>query len=645
MEKMKRSTLFVVLLLVIVGAVAPFYLEKVSTEGGTQLKRFSSYEELKSFVKASSQARPYYDKGFLVNFPLGASALEAAPSYSTTNVQVEGVDEADIIKTDGENIYVVSGNNITIVRAYPPEEAKVLSKIGLNGTVVGIFINGERLVVFEQPNPYVLIRPLAKEEPVTYETFRASIKVYDISDRGNPILRREVALDGWYFNSRMMGDYVYAAIHQPVINASEGEDTVILPRVYVDGGVREIPASEIYYSDIIDYSYTYTTMVALNVQNDGEEPTHKTILMGVTSSMYVSRDNVYLAIPKWTTSEVKTSDNFIDEVARGIADFDRVFSRRVSTPQVEGESTVIYRIHVEGPTIESKANGEVPGRVLNQFSMDEYNGYFRIATTTGQVWSSETPSRNNVYILDMNLSIVGRLEDLAPGESIYSARFMGERGYLVTFRKVDPLFVVDLKDPANPRVLGQLKITGYSDYLHPYDENHIIGIGKETVEAEEGDFAWYQGVKISLFDVSDVEKPKEIAKYEIGDRGTDSPILRDHHALLFDGSKNLLVLPVLVAEIDPEKYPEGVPPYAYGDFVWQGAYVFHVSLDEGLVLRGRITHIENPTDLMKSGYYFYSQYSVQRSLYIGNVLYTISDKMIKMNSLDSLEEINKVDLP
>ncbi|NIP67558.1 hypothetical protein GWM83_02345, partial [Candidatus Bathyarchaeota archaeon] len=114
---------------------------------------------------------------------------------------------------------------------------------------------------------------------------------------------------------------------------------------------------------------------------------------------------------------------------------------------------------------------------------------------------------------------MGRLEDLAPGEKIYSARFMGDRGYLVTFRKVDPLFVLDLSQPTNPKVLGKLKIPGYSDYLHPYDENHIIGVGKETVAAEQGDFAWYQGVKISLFDVTDVEDPREIDKYEIGDRG------------------------------------------------------------------------------------------------------------------------------
>jgi inhibitor of cysteine peptidase len=244
----------------------------------------------------------------------------------------------------------------------------------------------------------------------------------------------------------------------------------------------------------------------------------------------------------------------------------------------------------------------------------------------------------------MHLDIIGELEDLAPGESIYSARFMGERCYLVTFKKIDPLFVIDLHDPYSPKVLGELKITGYSDYLHPYDEDHVIGIGKEAVAATEGDFAWYQGVKISLFDVSDVAHPEEIAKYEIGDRGTDSAVLRDHKAFLFDRERELLVLPVLLAEIDESQYPYGVPDHAYGEFVWQGAYVFSLSLEDGLQLRGRITHYDSDDDLSQEGYYYFSPESVQRSLYIDDALYTISEAKIKVNDLETLDEIAEVQL-
>jgi hypothetical protein len=352
----------------------------------------------------------------------------------------------------------------------------------------------------------------------------------------------------------------------------------------------------------------YTTIMAINTQDDNREPTYETILLGASSNLYVSLNNIYLTFPVW---------------GRDVGDF--------------GKSS-IHRIHIEGDEIEFVASGEVPGMVLNQFSMDEYDGYFRVATTT-----REGTSRNHIYVLDMALNTTGSLENLAPGETIYSARFMGERGYLVTFKQVDPLFVIDLSDPSYPKELGYLKVTGYSDYLHPYDENHLIGIGKETTDA--GEFAWYQGVKISLFDVSDVSNPREIDKEIIGHRGTDSPVLWDHKAFLFDKSRNLLVMPVSVAEVDESEYPEGVPSWAYGEPVWQGAYVFHVSPDVGLRLEGRITHIGNLTEPEQEYYHFYSSLSVQRSLYIGDVLYTISNAKIKMNSLENLDYINEVELP
>ncbi|MGD8546246.1 MAG: beta-propeller domain-containing protein, partial [Candidatus Bathyarchaeota archaeon] len=207
------------------------------------------------------------------------------------------------------------------------------------------------------------------------------------------------------------------------------------------------------------------------------------------------------------------------------------------------------------------------------------------------------------------------------------------------FQKIDPLFVIDLSEPTDPFVLGKLKIPGYSDYLHPYDENHIIGIGKHTVEADVEDFAWYQGVKISLFDVSNVSDPRQMANYTIGDRGTDSQILRDHKAFLFEKSKNLLVIPVQVAEIDESQYPEGVPPYAHGTLVWQGAYVFNITLSNGLTLRGGITHQDENTSVWETNYW------VNRALYIEDVLYTISNEKVKLNALEDLSPIREIEIP
>lgn len=602
------------------------------------LNKFFSYEELKDYVEKSPQIGYYtldgrgvatFDSGKMpVPSPNPApepmvsdSSKESSNSeYSTTNIQVKGVDEADIIKTDGEYIYMISNNTIIILKAYPAEEAEILSRISSNGTLKGIFINEDKLAVFEDEYTYYTIfaEPApsfaVEAEPTIpiYGTPKTSIKVYDVSDREQPILERDFAIDGNYFNSRMIGDYVYAIANQYTYTT---ETDVILPRIYPGNQTEEILATDIYYYNLSDYYYTFTTIIALNIQDETEEPNHETILLGGSRAIYVSINNIYLTFPEYPM-----------EVA-------------------ETERTAIHRIGIDEESITFEATGVVPGVVLDQFSMDEHKSYFRIATTSGRVFRTfaQATSENNLYVLEMDLNIVGKLEDLALGEEIYSVRFMGDKGYIVTFRKIDPLFVIDLKEPTEPKVLGQLKVTGYSDYLQPYDENHLIGIGKETEAAEEGDFAWYQGVKISLFDVSDVSNPVEIAKYEIGDRGTESPVLDDHRALLFDKERNLLVTPVLVAKVDETQYTGEVPPNAYGEFVYQGAYIFDISLD-GLELRGRITHMDDNADLLKSGYWFYSEYAVKRSLYIDNVLYTISAMKVKMNNLETLGEINQVEL-
>ena len=592
---MRTIVRIILLFTVLIIALAPFCFQSHYYSLASPLKKFFSYEEMEVFVKARFRKSYCIDPDWEMKLNSGTLRAEwglesytmsAVPDCSTTNIQVEGVDEADIVKTDGMYIYLISDQNVIILRAYPPEEAEILSQIRFNTTIRGAFINGNKLAVFEQGS----------------ETL---VRIYDVSDRGNPTSKRVVSVNGSYFNSRMIGDYVYVVIMQSVYYKGE----ISLPIICSNSYVEKVDASEIYYSDIPDESYGFTTIVSVNMQNDEEEPTCKTFLLGQTSEMYVSLHNIYITFP-------------------------------------QNGNTLIYRFHIEGSAIESAANGGVQGYVLNQFSMDEHNGYFRIATTTGQIARTfdVATSLNHVYVLDMDMNLVGGLEGLAPGEKIYSARFMGDRCYLVTFKKVDPLFVIDLEDPFYPNVLGELKITGYSDYLHPYDENHIIGIGKETIEAETGDFAWYQGVKISLFDVSNVENPIELSKYEIGDRGTDSPVLRDHKAFLFDKTRSLLVIPVLVAEINEENYSNGVPPNRSGSYVWQGAYVFNVTLEQGLAFRGGITHLEDDSYL-PSRYYSQSHYSIQRSLYIGNVLYTISNRKIKLNLLSDLSLVNEIELP
>jgi len=346
---MKKSLLSLILLLAIVCAIVPFYLDKTETLEQTQLRRFSSYEELKTFLKTNVKTQDYgwdwlgIPKGIPVFSSREAMAVtESTPDFSTTNIQVAGVDEADIVKTDGTYLYVVAGSNIFILKAYPPEEAQVLSQISFNTMPWQLFINEDKLAVLGSPTDYTYRIPTLIED----KTF---VKVYDVSDRKNPVLTRNFSISGNYFNSRMINEYVYVVASQPAYY-----DTLVLPKIYSEEGIKEISASQIYYAPVSDYDYAFTTIVAINLQDDEQEPTHETFLLGATSCMYASLNNIYITFWK-------------------------------------DEKTLIYRIRMEEEKIEYEADGEVPGNVLNQFSMDEYKSHFRIATTMGQVWS-ETPS-------------------------------------------------------------------------------------------------------------------------------------------------------------------------------------------------------------------------------------------------------------
>jgi len=586
------------------------------------IKTFISEQELENFIllkiKEAESNDQYWRFIETARSKESIQPLSAADGleYSTTNIQVEGVDEADIIKIDGQYAYISSENKLHVLKVYPAEKMTILSSTVLDGRILGLFVNDDRLIVFESSvSPIKPISDLSRREVIPpMDPQGVNLKIYDISKREAPLLLKELFLEGRYMNSRMIGEWVYAVVNQPVIYWIEDDKEVILPRIYVEDRIVELPATEVHYSsESVDMPESYSIIVAVNIQFEDVETEYKVLLTGYATNMYVSQKNMYITMPH--------GDWWHDK-----------------------EKTIIHGIAIQGPDITFEASGIVPGRVLNQFSMDEYKGFFRIATTNGQVMRGRETSSNNVYVLNEDLKIVGLLENLAPGEQIHSARFMGARCYLVTFKKVDPLFTIDMSDPENPRILGKLKIPGYSDYLHPYDENHVIGIGKETIEAEEGDFAWYQGLKISLFDVSNVNSPREVDKLIIGDRGTDSPALRDHHSILFDRNRNLLVIPILEAKIFEEKYQEDARPSTHGDFVFQGVYVIHIDPNSGFAAKGKITHLKNFEELLKSGYYFYSEYEIKRSFYIENVLYTVSNQMIKSNNLTNLNKISELRL-
>lgn len=654
-KKIKQVTgIFLVSLLVCASLVAIIAFSPLDKGAYTyELDTFGSYDELLSFLQerfesAANQGR-YYDSMNILFAKSESGAAddgslggEAPPSYSTTNVQVAGVDEPDIVKTDGIYLYVVANQTIYIIKAYPVFDATILAQIRVtNVSISNIFIRDNNLVVFGNTGGfygYPLLEDGLKEDEGRLGMWwggiqQTVINVYDIGERTNPTLAKEIRIDGGYFDARLIDEYVYVVAteytYQIFYAVDEKNYTLSIPQICIDNISENISAQDIYYVDVPEISDTMTHVISLNL--DTKDVVQKSFLLGSSQTMYVSRHSIFLASVHYPYYPLLREDG--------------------STFSTNNEViTILHKISIDTGDIAYIAQGKVPGYILNQFSMDEFNGFFRIATTSGNNWMEGSQTQNNIYILDENLKQVSKIENIAPGESIYAARFLGNRAYLVTFVQVDPLFTLDLSDPYNPQILGELKIPGYSNYLHPYDENHIIGIGKE-VDSTNFTFAAIQGLKIALFDVSDIEQPKEVAKVVIGDRGTDSPALYDHKAFLFDREKELLVIPVSLYEITQEvkdRYIEsqGMEPL-YGEFTFQGAYVYRLSLETGFELRGRITHQTSEQMQYPEDYYWYwgmSNTDITRTLYIADILYTISDSMVKMNNLSDLSEIGSIDL-
>lgn len=676
----------------------------------SNIKKFADLAELRSFLddnqidalvynhSAGLKMSREIDMGMVSEMALDEAApgLAAAPSagagsddFSQTNVQVKGVDEADIIKTDGKYIYALVKNNLFIIDAYPAAESKILSKIEFKSRPQDVYINGDRLAIYGYDDRIYdtdFYNSLRRRGEFTF------FKIFDISDPQNPKQLRDLDFEGSYSNSRMIGDYIYFVTTH--YNYYYIEDEPILPRILEDGEALCADAEKcawpnIYYFDIPYYSYNFNSIAAINIQDADAEINREVYIMSNNQNMYVSLDNIYITYTRYVSeyelevevmkeivlprlsqkdkdriAKIEAVENFIlsenekmakvvqiiERYAAGLsnnemADLEKEIEAKMRQKyqdiSKELEKTIVHKISINQGSLEYQANGEVPGHVLNQFSMDEKDGYFRIATTKNRTWSKyideeQRDSYNNLYILDGDLKIAGAVEELAVGETIYSVRFMQNRAYMVTFKQTDPLFAIDLSQPTNPKVLGKLKIPGFSNYLHPYDDKYLIGIGKDASENEWGGVAT-KGVKLSLFDVSDINNPREVDTYILGGAGSDSIALHDHKAFLFSKDKNLLVIPVSIRESQGGG--------SWGNLSFVGTAVFNID-EKGFELKGKIDHSDggqsSESDYWR-GYNYYDN-TVRRNLFIDNTLYSFSNKYIKMNNLENLDLINSLKL-
>ena len=587
----------------------------------------------------------------------GESAAATGGDYSRTNAQVDGVDEADTAKTDGKFVYQISGNRVYVSDISNPDAPKLAATLEYSEkdrfNPVELYVDDHRLVVIGRhsmpiASPGADAAPSTKTKmsimPILPTRSTVQTKIYSLSDAGNPTLTRETEIEGEYVSSRKIDGALYVVANKynnvpyyPMMErlpdggivsedkASDAVDTEGFEPLYGDTASgkesKKLPLGDIRYFP--DTNAESTMLIGALDLDRPAQPFQVSAYLGAGQTIYASEKHLYVAIGK--------------SVPNGAKGYKTI--------------TQLYKFRLDQGQVVYAGEGSVPGTILNQYSMDESKGYFRIATTDNAWDDGQFRQTNNLYVLDERLQTIGALENLAPSERIYSTRFMGTRAYMVTFRNVDPLFAIDLRDPTKPTVLGQLKIPGYSDYLHPYDDTHLIGFGKETVEVpskgmgQDATMAFYQGMKIALFDVTDVTRPKEMFKEVIGDRGTNSELLYNPKALLFSKEKGLLAFPVELMELpDDSKIETGNFP-AYGQFVYQGAYVYGIDLNKGFNLRGRITHLSQD-DLAKSGQYGYDyDKAVHRILYANGSLFTLSDRMLKANDLGSLRERGSLAYP
>ncbi|MBM4388429.1 MAG: beta-propeller domain-containing protein, partial [Deltaproteobacteria bacterium] len=515
--------------------------------------------------------------------------------------------------------------------------------------------NGECKVADEYG--YCFYPTSAYWKPVT------KVTVFDVSDKTAPKLLRETYLEANYISSRMINDTMhfvgYSYVYEPYyyngcVDYSGGGDVVPARtggETAQKAAMTEGEASPYYYDGKCmpqdEYVQKYQEKLG-DVNYNDLLPKYYDIVYGDNSEekskdIICSCDNFYKPsvingkdIVSVISFNLKTGDfnstaivgqwgtlyASLDSLYFASYVFDYwVYAQDGEKDKYE-ESSTIHKFDITSnpDKAEYAASGKVSGQILNQFSMSEYDGFFRVATTENQFWfnSGETESKNNVFVLKENgssLDVVGSITGIAPTERIYSARFIKRKGYLVTFRQVDPLYTIDLADAYNPKIVGELKVPGFSTYLHPMGDNHLLAIGRDATN--EGQV---KGLKLSVFDIGDFKDPKEQHNVVLGkDWGTNSEAAYNHKAFNYFASKDILMIPL--------SYYNWNEDWTYADN-FNGLIVFKVTIENGFEEIGKIDHKDFYSESPEKNWCYYNV-GVRRSIIMDDYIYSLSDWGLK----------------
>jgi uncharacterized secreted protein with C-terminal beta-propeller domain len=639
------------------------------------------YTELDDWQKNGSG---YYDKGGVmplgmpetmssregVSAPMANKAADGSVTvdnveYSSTNNQVKDVDEGDVVKTDGKYLYRFENGKVSVAEfdrqeglfnyigsITPEHDVASNFKLHLDGKVLTLIGNDYEADTFIG----------------TYLIDEVAIR--DLQAGNSPSAQRKIVLDGSLVDTRLYKGVLYVISRYGTdygidwaVEGTKGDPRVTnienyLPK-YLENGDSKSFAS---CGDLtLIYPMTEPTsflnVISVDLKNSKAEVGKQTIL-GASDIMYMSTNNLYLAQTTynnwwWAWRAVRENKQASDE-------------------------TNIFKFALKDAKVSFVNETTLTGTLVNQFAMDEYNENLRVALTKTAVdpcansgntrcqippnWQARS---NLVKILDKNLKEIGAVEGLARGEQIFSARFIKDRGYLVTFKRTDPLFSLDLSNPSMPKAVGELKVPGFSNYLHPvFDNGYLIGVGKEA-----NDQGVVQGLKISLFDVRDITNAKLVDSVEVGIAGTDSLVNQDHKAFLWDERNNLLVLPV---DLFTKKSQPAGEWDMYGDLTFQGSYAYEITPGTGIAFKGRITHQTDrprtittkekqlddfgqvvdekvteeiistvpPVDILGVR----DEYRIDRQFYIDSFLITSSPKLWKSSRISNIVEVDALDI-
>ncbi|HKE14496.1 MAG TPA: beta-propeller domain-containing protein [Kofleriaceae bacterium] len=624
------------------------------------------------------------------------SPRQEGTDYSGTNNQEEGVDEADLVKTDGYNLYVVNGNRLHVFGVPEFGQLVASSEVELEGQPYQLLLDSEsgRAAVFS----FVAVDTLPPEHPVRAAVTRgdatpeipwrtwglSKITVLDVSDPAAPALEREVWLEGWYQDARRIDSSVrvvangnimvpglddiwslfYPTDGHPVdldevrdLAAQRIQDASfddLIPRLYERLPSGELATLTIAGSDCSSFyrptdssGRTTTTIVSFDLAAPELAPDAETVVSN-WATVYASRDRLYLAEAAW----------------------DWWWSwREVEPGEIFTPATNIHAFDVSQPGVANYVgSGRIDGTVVNQFALDEQDGRLRVAATTTPflAWggggvvvdepppggartgatraASEPPQppppESHIYVLeeqDGELTTVGHLGGIAVGESIFAARFLPTEAFVVTYQYVDPLFTIDLSDPANPHQVGELEVDGFSTYLHPIADDRILSIG---IGGDENGITW--NTQVSLFDVSDRAHPALVDGEQLtSDWSGWSEALYDHHAFQYFEPKKLLAVPIsgYTVEDGPVEGGGGETPWP----IWHSQLdLISVDSDSGLELRGTIDHsrfFESTPDGWWGGA------DIRRSIFMGDYIYALSSRAVTVHRLDDLSEVAAEELP